>query len=192
VTNAKESIMDDSRFPMKVTRWLESRQGFLKFELWKAESADSFLCISFFTLVFTALLPFFLNTSLAPDITRIIPGPIWTLASWLNLGVIKELIFKIIVCGGFFAQNWTRLMMILTVIIAAIYTLANIIKYRTEASRSFEKYALLLERYNKPSSRVCLIVGTESLEWSSLRNWYTKLHTSLSNFNNFKIIPISD
>jgi hypothetical protein len=193
VTNAREKTKAALAVPVEMMKWLDSRQEFLKFGLGKADSTDSILCISFLAVVLIALLPFHPNNGLTLDITRLIPGPIWTVVSWINLGVIKGLIFKAIVCSGFFAQNWTRLMMTLTVIIAVIYKLAHIISYGTEASRSFKRYEMQAGGYNSPSSRTRLLVGTDCLGRSFLLYWCTNLQVCLSNLIklNIGLIPIS-
>jgi hypothetical protein len=100
-----------------------------------------------------AILPFSTNC-FAFDFSRLIPGSLWTLIGWLNLGLIKDMIFKTIVMGGFVAQNKTRILMLEAVALMTIYALYK--KALCLVSKSTATFSFFESAMNEGSERLNL------------------------------------
>jgi hypothetical protein len=104
-----------------ISRIINNNGYFYKSKLWQPFLSDLFLCVSSILLAILAIFSLNANGRSGWDLYQFIPGGAWTLAGWLNWGLIKEMFFKTVVLGGFILQNRTRLLLLAAVLLAAIY-----------------------------------------------------------------------
>jgi hypothetical protein len=93
-------------------------------------------------LITMAVFPLSSSGSLTRAFDQLVPAGAWTLIGGINLGFIKDLVFKVIVLGGFFLQNRTRLVLLLAILIAGAYRLLKSLRSlraRSESERGSSK-----------------------------------------------------
>jgi hypothetical protein len=149
---------------------LVANRDFANLHFGQELSDDVFFGTSLVLLAAMAVLPFSTTCSFGFDLSHLIPGSLWTLIGWLNLGLIKDMIFKTVVMGGFVAQNKTRIIMLEAIALAAIYGLYK--QARSLVSKSTTTFDVFESAVN------------EVIEHLNLRNGLAWNHSGAEQRNN--------